>query len=673
MLAPASCRRITAEDLWNIPRVATPAPAPDGSFVVVSVATYGADGARREQLFYIPTATPEKTRPLTSIEASSAQPTVSLDGKRVAFVRSPPGEEREQLYVIPIDGGEARRLTSLPLGVTSPRWMPDGRQVLVLAPLYRGALTPEGTRKLAEERKKQGEGPRVTEDRMYRYWDRWLTDGEVHHVFLVDAVTGVARDLTPGSERWFDLMDPDGEFDVSPDGAEVTFSANMSQPPHHVMRYALFAVKIGAPDGNAAAEPRLLTADNAADDKRPRYSPDGRFIVYGAKRDISNYADRVRLVRLDRETGEHTTLTEDWDISPTTWEFSGDTLVIEAEAHGRTCLYRMSVAAPSTPVQIASGGTLGGSTPAGDGFVYARHDTACRPPEIARCPIAGGAFNVLTRFTEAALAGFNLGRLEELTFAGAGGAEVHMYLLLPPGYEEGKRYPLMHSIHGGPYGMHADGWHFRWNSQVFAAPGYVVAMVNFHGSSSYGQRFADAILGDWGGKSAEDILRATDALVDRGFVDPSRMAIAGGSFGGYMVAWLATQTDRFACGVAHAAVYNLGALMASDVTQGVERELGGELWSMPRDREAIDRHNPAAHAGAYRTPLLVIHGEKDYRVPVEHGLELYGVLKAKGVSARLVHYPDENHWILKRKNSVHWYGEVHQWLARHFTGSRKGA
>jgi dipeptidyl aminopeptidase/acylaminoacyl peptidase len=262
------------------------------------------------------------------------------------------------------------------------------------------------------------------------------------------------------------------------------------------------------------------------------------------------------------------------------------------------------------------------------------------------------------------MSGFEMAPVEEMEIEGAGGDPVHVYLLLPPG-PAAAPYPLLQMVHGGPYGIHADGWHFRWNAQTFAGAGYAVALVNFHGSSSYGERFANAVLGDWGGKAAEDVLRATDAIVAKKLGDPERLALAGGSFGGYMACWLPTQTDRFRCTIVHAPVYDAGALSAGDISQGIDVEIGGEPWDMPAAREGIDRWNPAAHTAGYRTPTLVTHGERDFRCTVQNGLELYGMLKAKGVPARLVHYPDENHWILKRRNSLHWYGEVLGWLERH--------
>ncbi len=645
--------------------------------------TYPAEGDEgKERLYLIPTGHDARTsrapRPLTSPHVSSSQPSVSPDGRWLAFVRKPSHDggplpparaSAAQLHVMPLDGGEARRVTDLPLGVGDPRWTPDGRHVIVASPLYRGALDVAATRRLQEERARAGERPHVTEDRVYRFWDRWLGDGDVHHLFLVDVETGAARDLVPSSERWFDLMDPEGQYDVAPGGDEIAFSANATQPPYQRMRAGIFVVSLAEGSGR---EPVCVTPDNPADDTRPRYSPDGRWLVYGQKRDRSNYADRVRIVRVDRKTGEHVTLTETWDASPSAWEIAApDTLLLEVEERGRAALYRLSLGGGGAPELVARDGTLRGARPARDGFVYAQHDGLSRPPEIARCPIGGGAVERLTSFTAEATAGIELGRVEELTITGAGDDPVHVFVVFPPGHDAGA-LPLVQVVHGGPYGSFGDHWHWRWNAQAFAAPGYAVALVNFHGSAGYGERFANSVLGDWGGRPAEDILHATDALVARGLADPARLVVAGGSYGGYMAAWIPTRTDRFACAVVHAAVYDTLALCASDMTQGVERELGGEPWEMPRARDGIDRWNPAVHSGAHRTPTLVTHGERDFRCPVQHGLELYGMLKAKGVPARLAHYPDENHWILKRGNSIHWYGEVLGWIARH-VGSTPGA
>jgi dipeptidyl aminopeptidase/acylaminoacyl peptidase len=312
------------------------------------------------------------------------------------------------------------------------------------------------------------------------------------------------------------------------------------------------------------------------------------------------------------------------------------------------------------PELLVRGGVATGLAAARDGAAWFTHQDLSHPAELHRLA-PGGPMTRLTRFNDARLAGLEFGKVEDRTFTGAGGATVQMYLIYPPGFDPAKKYPLVHAIHGGPHGIFGDQFHPRWNAHLFAAPGYVVAMVNFHGSTSWGQEFAASIVGDHPTKPFADIMAATDVLLGLGFIDASRMACIGGSYGGYMVTWIAGHTDRFCCYVNHAGVYDIHAEYASDVSQGRARAYGGEPWD---GLETIDKSSPARFAAGFNDPMLVIHGDNDYRVPATQGLEVFGVLKAKGVPARLVSYPDENHWVLSPRNSRHWYGEVHAWLAR---------
>jgi dipeptidyl aminopeptidase/acylaminoacyl peptidase len=258
--------------------------------------------------------------------------------------------------------------------------------------------------------------------------------------------------------------------------------------------------------------------------------------------------------------------------------------------------------------------------------------------------------------------------VQEIRFKGADDDPVQMFVLYPPGEKPrgakskgGKPFPLVHMIHGGPHSTFGDVWHWRWCAQAFAAPGHAVACVNFHGSTSFGQEFAECIMGRWGDQPYQDIMKATDLLVERGIADEKRMAVTGGSYGGYLVSWIAGQTDRFACIVNHAGVSDFQTQYASDVVHHRARSMGGEPWD---DVEGLDRYNPLRSAAGFKSPMLVLHGMKDYRVPYNQGLEIYNVYRAMGLPARLVVYPDENHWILGRANSLHWYGEVLSWLKR---------
>lgn len=642
--------RVTPELLWKLGRVGGAVASADGSRIVTTVTTYDIDENKAHTTIHDITEWP--ARPLTSDTASSSQPALSADGSQLALVRAVDGVS--QVHVMPTTGGEARAVTDVPLGATGPQWLPDGSGIVFLSMVYRDALTHAAA---AERKKELGESKvtaKVTEDRMYRYWDRWLDKGEVPHLCHVDLATGEVIDLTPESTAWWafdNTSNPAGNFDIAPDGSEVAFSATPYTGTERPTS-AVYTVPIG---GGTPTE----ISHHHADCNRPRYSPDGATIVYGRQERIDFYADRTRLVSHDRSAGEATVLTDDWDQSAGGWEFHGsDRVVLVAERDAGAGVYTMALYDPH-PVEIAAGGTAASVCVAGDS-IYTTVDSIAAPGEVFR--VTADGYERATFFTEEALAGVEPCEVEDVRFEGAAGAEVQMFVLYPPGFDEDRQWPLVHLIHGGPHGVFGDQWHYRWNAQAIAANGYVVAHVNFHGSTSWGQAFAESIEGDWGDRPYEDVNAATDVLVARGFIDPSRMAVTGGSYGGYLTAWIISQTDRYACAIAHAAVTNLGGMHASDVVFHRATAYGAEYWV---DHERVDKWSPSIHAAGYTTPTLVIHGEKDYRVPVTQGLELYGVLKAKGVEARLVYYPDENHWILSPQNSLHWYGEFVGWLDRY--------
>ncbi len=642
------------DDLWMIPRVGSPVPSPDGARFAVAVTTYDVEQNKgRSRIWLVPSKGGEP-RALTAPEFSSAEPVFSPDGKRLAFTRK--GENgKAQLYLMPLEGGEPQKLTDLPLGVFDPKWLPEGTGVVFASYVLNGHFTVEATKAELERREKDPVKAHVTEDRIFRFWDTWLTTGEVPHLFVLELPGMMLRDLTPQSDAWFDWMEPSGQYDLSPDGGEVAFAGMIVDPKRLLLRSAIFT----APVAGGALE--CLTPANPADDVRPRYTPDDRAIIFGMTHDPFFYADRIRLMRYERAGRRVTPLLDQWRLSPAHWEFGRDgTLFFEAEDAGRVSLFAIEEGGRELR-EVARGGTLAGIAPTGDGRLLFTCQSLVAAPEVHACPAAGGAPARLTHFTEPVMSKLALGEVRELQFEGAYGEMVQMFVVLPPGYTAGRKYPLIQVIHGGPHGISADGFHFRWNAQLFAAPGYVAALVNFQGSTSWGQDFAQRIQGGWGDRPFEDVMRATDVLIAAGLADENRMAAVGGSYGGYMAAWIAGNTGRFKCIVNHAGVYNLMAQYASDVTQGRAQSMGGEPWD---GLEVIDRWNPARYAKGMNTPMLVLHGERDFRVPVTQGLECYGVLKAKGVPARLVYFPDEHHWVLKPKNSQLWYREVMGWLER---------
>ena len=661
-MQPTSRRPMTVEDLWAFRRLGAPAASADGSVIVFPVTTYDMEqNEGKTRLYRMPES--GEAVPLTSAEVNATEPAISPDGTRLAYVRKAQGGEG-QLALLALDGGESEVLTDFPFGITDPRWFPDGKRIAFLGWLLSDALTPEKTRELQKTREKEPMKARATEDRVYRFWDGWLTEGRVLHIFVLDVASRKCTDITPESKRFFDLMDPSGHYDIAPDGEEITFSANSVEPPYHpVMNWDVFTVSTnGGPVRN-------ITEDNPADDVRPRYSPDGSTILYGMQRRNDFYADRVRLVAYDRKSRRHRVLTENWDRSASAWEFipGRNEYWLAAEDEGRTGLFRGALK-EDAPDLVRRGGTYDGIHPLADGSVLAIKSTVATPPELYR--IDGSGEKQRTRQNAELTGQIAWGEVKDIHFRGSEDREIQAYLVLPPGFDPSRKWPLIEMLHGGPHGITPDQFHFRWNLQLLAARGYVVLAPNFHGSTSWGQSFAECIQGGWGDRPYRDAMAAVDAVIREGYIDESRMAATGASYGGYLVTWIAGQTDRFACIINHAGVGDTLAEYASDVTYGWGKDLGGEPWD---GLEGVDRMNPIRLAKNFRTPMLITHGERDYRVPVDQGLQLYNILKAKGVPARLVVFPDENHWIMKPRNSRFWYGEVEQWLSRWLSPKKTAA
>lgn len=643
---------LTPTDLWALRRVDQPEPSRDGSFAIVPVTEFDLDQNEGATRLWRVTADGSKV-PLTSSAASSTGPAVAPDGDAVVFLRK--DGDKPQLHIMKLEGGEAESRTDLPLGVAAAKWLPDGSGLILAAPLLRGFPSVDATSEEIERRRETPTEPVVTEDRIYRYWKRWLVGGEIHHLFLLDLATDALTDLTPELDSLITLDSPAGTYDISPDGLEVAFCVDIAPPPHDRFQFAVHTVRL---DGTAPVQltspPRL-----PAQQSRPRFSPDGRYLTYGVQQEPDYYAAHVELVQHNRQTGEEYGLATDWDRSVGGWEYTADgDIVLHAGNEGSMAVFLLPPGA-SAPTQVTAGEYAHGPRPTA-GPVWLRTETPAYPADVAVLDESGvrrvGAFN------EVALGTLELGSVGEFTFSGADGVPIQTHIVYPPGFDRKKKWPLVHNIHGGPHNASGGSWHWRWNTQAFAAAGYVVVSVNFHGSDSFGDEFTRSIRGAWGDKPAADIMAATDHLIGQGFVDEDRMAIVGGSYGGYLVSWLIGQTDRFAAAVCHAGVTDLLGQWASDITAGRETAIGGVPWE---DMEAVLRWSPLAHTAALTTPTLVIHGELDYRVVVTQGLTLYGILKQKGVDARLIYYPDEGHWIEKPQNSIHWYGEFMAWLERY--------
>lgn len=662
----AQTHPLTVADLWAVQRVGGPSLSPDGRQAVISLTSYNLDENSSTGDLWILDTQANAPRQLTQHSSREGDATWSPDGKWIAFTAQRDGDEAAQVYLISPTGGEARRLTQLATGVSALRWFPQSQRLAFISWVWPDLKTPEeNARRLKERAAAKSKGV-IIDDLGYRYWDHWLTDGRVAHVHAVDLASGTVTDLMAGSpwSLWRFDTSPGlsaSFYDLAPDEQELAFVADSAaisglNSNSDILTWNLRDQSV-----------RNLTTNNPAADTNPCYSPDGRNLAWLRAEKPGFYADRNRITLRDRASGAVRTLAERWDYSPAdlTWAPDSRRLWFTAEDQGRNPLWSLGVDEP-TPMLAVEGGTVGGFalSDRGQTLAFVR-STLTEVPRVFAATTAGTEIRPLEAFNAKLTADWNLGSAITTNFPGWNNRPVQSWVVYPPNFNPALKWPLLQMVHGGPHGAWRDEFHFRWNPQVFAAQGYVVVGVNFHGSTGFGQDFVEASLKRYGEKEFADVEGATDALLKSGYIDPQRLTAAGGSFGGYMMAWLNGHTDRYQAHVCHALVYDWPAMMASDFPSTLNVVLGAFPWEDP---QLLDQQSPLTYAKNFKTPTLVIHGELDYRVPVTQGFQYYNTLKVLGVPARLLYFPNQNHWILKPQDSKLWFEEFFAWLARYAPG-----
>lgn len=670
-IAEATRRPITAQDLWAVKRVGAPALSPDGKRVVVSVQEWSVEKNKPTASLWLTDLTSSKTRRLTSTANSSdSVPAWNDDGSRIAFVSKRGDDEAAALYVIAADGGEAEEIIELPYGISSPQWLPE-EQGLVFAtqviPELAGKLAKEDLAAMKKEAKRRKDSKMtayVTDYRQYRFFDKNLTDKLANRLVRVDLASKALTDLTPGFDRLF-MASGEVRYEIAPNGRSLALALNSTPPPF--AQEPNNDIYLLPTDGSGTM--KNLTPDNPRSDDAPRFAPDGQSLVFLRQVLPTSAGELRRLWRHQLSDGRNTALTADIDLSIDEVSFSADgrTLWLQAEDQGQVPIFKMRADGGGFTKVFAEGTSTGLETERGQ--VVFVNDNNHRAAELFVLDTRSGKARQLTHFNDALFAGLDLGKVESHTFAGAGGAPVQLWLTYPPGYDPAKKYPLVQLLHGGPQTMVRDSFGYRWNHHVFASPGYIVSWVNRHGSTGFGEAFARSMNGAWGDKPMEDILKANAYLFDKvPAIDRSNVAAAGASYGGYLATWMLGHTDAFKTLVNHAGVSDLVNQYGADITTYFfnSEVLGGVPWD---NLEGLQRNNPIAYAKNFKTPMLILHGELDYRVPYGQATALYGILQTMGVPSRLVLFPNENHWILSPQNAIYWNYEVQSWLAKYIGGT----
>jgi dipeptidyl aminopeptidase/acylaminoacyl peptidase len=659
----AEKRPITFKDLISLHRVSEPQISPDGKWIAYSVATPDLEANHSVRDIWVVPAAGGEARQLTR-GGSDTRPRWSPDGKKLAFISGRAGTP--QIYWIALEGGEATRLTSISTGADNELWSPDGKSLAFVSSVYADCKDDacNAGRDAAKEKSKVK--ARVYEKLLYRHWTEWW-DGKRGHLF-VTAVEGggAARDLTPGANYDvppFNEGAPEA-IAFSPDGRELCFTANADKNEALSTNGDLFTVAAAG-----SGEPKRITT-NPGNDWGPAYSPDGKWIAYRAQFLGGYEADRWRLMLYERSSGKIVNRTEDFDrgVEAYAWGPDSARIYFSAEDKAEMPVYAIAAGGSSAPQVIADGYNADFDL-SHDGRILALARTSLTTPaEIFTADADGGAhLRQVTHQNGTLLAQLELPAAEPFWFEGAEKTQVEGLLIRPPHFDATKKYPTLFLIHGGPQGAWTDAWGYRWNQQVMAAAGYVVVMINPRGSTGYGQKFTAEISQDWGGKVYEDLMKGLDAAIAKyPFIDGSRVGAAGGSYGGYMIDWIATHTDRFKCLISHAGPYDLTSEYgATEELWFADWEFGGAPWAKP---ESYRKWSPSEHAamlGKYKTPTLVVGGELDFRVPYNQDLEFFTALQVQGVPSKLVIFPDEGHWVLKPQNSELWYATFLDWLGRY--------
>lgn len=654
-------KSFTIGDLISMRRVSDPQISPDGRTIAYTIADTDKAANKRTTQIYLMSVDGGDARQLTNEKASSSAPRWSPDGRRLAFVSARDGEA--QIWTMDVDSGEAKKMTNVAFSVADPVWSPDGKWLAFTSDVYPECASDDCNRKRAETAAASKVKAKTTEHLLYRHWTSWK-EGKRTHVFVASTETGEARDLTPGD---FDAppfsLGGMTDYAFSPDSKELAFARNTDKVEAISTNGDIFVVPV------AGGEARRITGDNPANDLSPRYSPDGRYIAYRAQARPGFEADRWRLMLFDRKTGQSHSLTEQIDANVESFAFApgSERLLAVVAERARQPIYEIPL--DGAPLRkLISDGFNDDLQVSADGrsMVFTRQSLT-RAVEIYRASALGGAVNQLTRVGDATFAQFNFKPVEEMTWEGAGGAKVQGWLVKPANFSAARKWPLVVLIHGGPQSAWNDAWSYRWNPQVFAAAGYVVFMPNPRGSISFGQRFTDEISGDWGGKAYTDIMKGVAYVATLPFVDRERIGAAGGSYGGYMVNWIAGHNDdahvKFKALVSHAGLFNLLSMYgATEELWFPEWEFKGTPWT---NTQLYLKWSPHMSVKNFSTPTLVIAGEMDYRVPVTEGLQMFTALQRQGVESKLLYFPDEGHWVLKPQNSELWYTTVLDWFERY--------
>ncbi len=654
----AETHPFSIHDMLAMQRVSDAQVSPDGRWVLHGLRSTDLEANRGRSDLWLTATDGSGSRRLTTDPANEFNARWAGDGAWIYFLSTRSGSS--QVWKIAIDGGESQQVTDLPLDVGSLVVSPDGSRLAISMDVFVDCDTVQCTADRLAERQELKTTGRVYERLFIRHWDTWK-DGRRSHVFTLPAAGGDPIDVMKNLDADCPAKPFGGpeDYTFTLDGTGLVLAArDAGRAEPWSTNFDLYFVDA------YSSKRRNLTEANKAWDAQPVFSPDGKTLAWLAMLRPDFEADRFRIKLMDWPGGEVRTLTEDWDRSPgsITWSADGKKIYAIAGHLGQRALFTVDPGSGDAAALIDQG-TVRSIGEAGGRLVYGL-DTLNSPVELFTMAAGGGDARQISHFNDERVAAAEMGVPDQFTFKGWNDETVHAYVVAPAGLDTSKKYPVAFLIHGGPQGSFGNDFHYRWNPQAYAGAGYAVVMVDFHGSTGYGQAFTDSISGDWGGKPFEDLKKGlAEALARYPWMDGNRVVALGASYGGYMINWIAGNwPDRFRCLVNHDGILDDRSMYyQTEELWFPEWERGGTPWDVP---EAFEKHNPVNFVKNWKTPMLVVHGALDYRVVETQGLATFTALQRKGIPSKLLYFPDENHWVLKPHNSIQWHDTVIEWLDR---------
>lgn len=658
----AQKRAFTIEDLYRVKNLSDVHVSPDGRTVLFAVTTSDLARAKRTSHIWAMDADGRNPRQLTIGDKSEYSPSYSPDGRQILLTSSKDGSAN--FYLMPASGGEWRKVTNISTGVSDPVWSADGKWIAFSSDVYPECNGDDACNKKIAERWEAGPlKAHIADDLLYRHWTAWK-DGTRTHIFIVNVATGETRDVTPGNTDapTFQLGGP-VQYDFSPDGRELVYVSNHDASPALSTNNDLWLISLT----DSELKPRNITQANPAYDGSPKYSPDGRYIAYRMQKQPGYESDLFRIALYERSTGKSTVLTEsfrNW-VDDYRWSKDSKSIYFSGPVEGQNPIYRLDVNS-KTITQLLADKTIDAFEfdPAERRLVYIKRSVG-EPNEIYSADLSGGRASnqrKLSSFNDSLMNEVDIRPAEQMWVTGSGGAKIHVFIVKPHNFDPSRKYPVILNVHGGPQSQWADA--FRGDWQVYPGAGYIVAFPNPHGSVGYGQDFTEQISGDWGGRVYEDLMKVTDALEKLPYVDRTRIGAMGWSYGGYMMMWMQGHTDRYKAIASMMGIYDLRSF------HGATEELWFPEWDLkgtPLNSQNYEKWSPSNYVKNFKTPTLIISGERDYRVPYTQSLHFYTDLKKMNVPSRLIIYSNAGHWPSWYEMALYYTAHL-EWFQKYLGG-----